>query len=120
MAKSDGTTRLEAVFAALPPEQRKLADALRRTIRAEGPELTEDVKWNAPVWGGRKLVFCLMVYDDHINLGFFHGADLAAKHPTIEGTGKGLRHIKVQRPADAKLPSVKAAIRDALRRDARD
>jgi hypothetical protein len=118
MAKTAGTKKLETVFAALPPEQRRIAEALRRAIRAEGPTLVEDVKWNAPVWGGQKLVFCLMVYDDHLNLGFWRGAELAEGHPTIEGTGKSLRHIKVHGPGDARLASVRAAIRDAIRLDA--
>jgi hypothetical protein len=120
MARSEGTQKLEAVFAELPPEQRKIADALRKAIRAEGPGLAEDVKWNAPVWGGRRLVVCLMIFDSHLNLGFFRGAELAAKHPTVEGTGKSLRHIKIHGAADAKLPSVTAAVRDAIRLDARD
>jgi hypothetical protein len=120
MPKSEGTRKLEAVFAALPPEQRTIATALRKAIRDEGPELAEDVKWNSPVWGGRKLAICLMVFDTHLNLGFFRGAELAVRHPTIEGTGKALRHIKIHGAGDAKLPSVKAAIRDAIRLDARD
>ncbi|MCI4330083.1 MAG: DUF1801 domain-containing protein [Thermoplasmata archaeon] len=118
MAASAGTKKLEAVFSALPPEQRAIADALRRAIRAEGPTLVEDVKWNSPAWGGQKLVFCLMIFDSHLNLGFFRGAELAKRHPSIEGTGKSLRHIKIRGAADAKLVSVRAAIRDAIKLDA--
>jgi hypothetical protein len=117
MARSDGTERLEAVFAKLPKGQRAIADALRRAIRSEAPALSEDVKWSAPVWGGRKLVFCLMIYDDHLNLGFWRGAELVERHPSIEGTGKSLRHIQIHAVADAKLASVRAAIRDAVRLD---
>lgn len=118
MAAAPGTRKMDAVFAALPPEQLRLAKALRQAIGAAGPELVEDVKWNAPVWTGRKMVFCLMLYDDHINLGFWRGAELAKRYPLIVGTGKSLRHIKVRGPADAKLAPVRAAIRDAIRLDA--
>jgi hypothetical protein len=118
MAKSEGARKLEAVFEKLPKEQRAVADALRRAIRLEAPSLTEDVKWRSPVWGGRTLVFCLMIYEAHINLGFWRGAELASRHPSIEGTGKSLRHIKVHAPGDAKLASVRSAIRDAVRLDA--
>lgn len=118
MVASAGTKKLEAVFAALPPEQRAIADALRRAIRAEGPALVEDVKWNSPAWGGQKLVLCLMVFDTHLNLGFYRGAELAKRHPSIEGTGKSIRHIKIHGAADAKLASVRAAIRDAIELDA--
>lgn len=113
-----GTKRLEAVFAALDPERRAVADALRVAIRAAGPDLVEDVKWNSPVWTGEKMVFCLMVYDHHINLGFWRGAELANRHPAIVGTGKSLRHLRIPTPNDATKAPVRAAIRDAIRLDA--
>jgi hypothetical protein len=113
-----GTKRVEAVLRALDPERRAVADALRAAIRAAGPDLAEDVKWNSPVWSGRNLVFCLMVYDRHINLGFWHGAELAANHPAIVGTGKSLRHIRIPTPKDATTAPVRAALRAAVRLDA--
>jgi hypothetical protein len=118
VAKSDGTKRLEAVFAGLPKGQRAIAEAVRKAILAEASTLSEDVKWRAPVWSGRKLVFSLMVYDDHLNLGFWRGAELAERHPSIEGTGKSLRHIKLHAAGDAGLASVRSAIRDAVQLDA--
>jgi hypothetical protein len=118
MAKTEGTKKLEAILAKLPKDQRAIADALRTAIRSEAPALTEDVKWGSPMWSGRKLVLSLMIFDRHINLGFWRGAELAERHPLIEGTGKSIRHIKVHAASDAKLASVHAAIRDAVRLDA--
>lgn len=119
MAKDAGTKRLEEVLNALDPERKAVAAALRAAILAAGPDLAEDVKWAAPVRTGRKLVFCLMVYDSHINLGFWQGAQLTAAHPAIVGTGKSLRHIRIPTPKDAKSAAVRAAIRDAVRLDAK-
>ncbi|MCI4326521.1 MAG: DUF1801 domain-containing protein [Thermoplasmata archaeon] len=118
MPTDPGTQRLEAVLAALDPERKAVADALRAAIRSAGPDLTEDVKWNAPVWSGKKLVFCLMVYDRSVHLGFWHGAELAPHHPAIVGTGKSLRHIRIPTPNDAAKAPVRAAIRAAIRLDA--
>jgi hypothetical protein len=115
---AQGTKRLETVFSDLDPDRQAVAVALRSAIRAAGPELVEDVKWRAPVWSGRKLVFCLMVYDHHINLGFWRGAELSERHPAIVGSGKSLRHIRIPAPKDAKSATVRAAIRDAIRLDA--
>jgi len=114
----DGAHRLDRVVEALDPERKAVAEALRAAIRAAGPGLSEDVKWRAPVWSGRKLVFCLMVYDRHINLGFWQGAELGKRHPAIVGSGKSLRHIRIGAPNDAKSTVVRAAIRDAIRLDA--
>jgi hypothetical protein len=43
-------------------------------------------------------VACIMIYKDHVNLGFLRGARL--KSEGLEGTGKGLRHVKVRRLED--------------------
>jgi hypothetical protein len=117
MEISQGSKRLEAVLKDLDADRNAVAVALRSSIRAAGPELVEDVKWRAPVWSGRKLVFCLMVYDRHINLGFWRGAELSERHPAIVGSGKSLRHIRIPAPKDAKSVAVRAAIRDAIRLD---
>ena len=32
----------------------------------------------------------------HVNVGFFHGVDLADPHALLEGTGKRMRHVKLK------------------------
>ncbi len=90
---------VDTVLGAADPSVRQLAQGVREVIRRSCPELDEVVKWGAPNYtlGGR-LVACIMVYDDHVNLGFFQGAKL--KSARLEGTGKGLRHVKVRRATD--------------------
>jgi hypothetical protein len=36
------------------------------------------------------------VFKAHVNLGFFHGADLADEAGLLEGTGKYMRHVKLK------------------------
>ena len=45
-----------------------------------------------------KNVAWIMIYKDRVNLGFFQGAKM--KSPLLEGTGKGLRHVKVRGPGE--------------------
>ena len=42
------------------------------------------------------------VFTAHVNLGFFHGAELPDPDHLLEGTGKFMRHVKLnpQRPID--------------------
>jgi hypothetical protein len=118
-----GRRKVEELLDAVPGALRPVSNALRRSIREIAPELTEDVKWGSPVWLGpksRKIVVNLQVYDDHVNLGFWRGAELASAHPRIEGTGKSLRHIKIGSPDDASSVPVKKAIRAAVRLDRSD
>ncbi len=54
-----------------------------------------------------------MLYADHINLGFFRGAELLSRFPVLEGTGKGLRHVKVHTIAEARRPVIRRVVRAA-------
>jgi hypothetical protein len=109
---------IDAIISAMPPEMRRIARELRRTIHSVAPDLEECVKWNAPNWSGRKLVLCFMVYPDHLNLGFWRGAELARAFAVVEGTGKSLRHVKVRSVAQARSPEIRKLLRAAVELDA--
>jgi hypothetical protein len=46
----------------------------------------------------------IAVYAAHINLGFYHGASLDDSTGILEGTGKGLRHVKISSVAATSCP----------------
>jgi hypothetical protein len=106
------------MIATLPTPLRNVGRSLRQVIRRTAPELTEGVKWGNPVWVGRSNAVCLMLYADHINLGFFRGAELSIRHPILEGTGLGMRHVRVRDLKAAKDPAIARLIRDAVALDA--
>ena len=55
--------------------------------------------------------FCYIgAYREHVNLGFYYGADLPDPQGLLEGTGKKLRHIKVKNVEEVGEP----ALRDIL------
>jgi hypothetical protein len=109
--------KVDALIRDLDPSVRPIADGLRGLVRRTAPELRESVKWGVPVWTGQKNVVCLMIYPDHVNLGFFQGAKLGQKHKEIEGTGKALRHVKVKTVAAARQPVLARLIREAVTLD---
>lgn len=108
---------VDAVVRGLDPSLRPIASALRELVHRTAPELVETVKWGVPVWSGRKNVLCIMIYPDHLNLGFFEGARLAHRYPEVEGTGKSLRHVKVRSVSDARRSVLTRLIRDATELD---
>jgi hypothetical protein len=109
--------KVDAVLRELNPSLKAIALELRKLVRRASPGLRESLKWGSPVWVGEKNVICLMLYSDHVNLGFFQGARLSPKHFEIEGTGKGLRHVKVRSLADARRPVLARLIREATTLD---
>ena len=58
----------------------------------------------------------IMPMRGYINLGFYQGAVLADPERLLEGTGKGLRHVKIRSLAEANRPSVRALVAAALAR----
>ncbi|MDV3278363.1 MAG: DUF1801 domain-containing protein [Nitrososphaerales archaeon] len=90
---------VDEMLKGVDPKLRALTQALRGTIKRALPSAVEQVKWGNPVYTvNGKNVACIMHYSDHVNLGFFMGAKLKSKK--LEGTGKGLRHLKVRSKAD--------------------
>jgi len=49
---------------------------LRKLIRETAPELTEEWKWDTPVWAHKGNVVAGGVFKDHVKLNFFKGASL--------------------------------------------
>ena len=120
MPRSPSTDlNIDSVIWDMPPDLAKIAVALRKAIRSAAPALEECVKWNAPNWRGRKLVLCLMVYPNHINLGLWRGAELAPSFPSIEGTGKSLRHVRIRDERQARSAEIRKLILAAAKLDER-
>jgi hypothetical protein len=108
---------VDRTLAELPPPLRTIARSLPTRIRRTAPELRELLMWQNPVWKGKRPVLCLMLYDDHVNLGLFHGAKLTSKYRRLEGSGKGMRHVKVRSVGEARDPTLSRLILDAVKLD---
>jgi hypothetical protein len=54
----------------------KLLARLRKLILESSPDLTEDWKWETPVWVYKGNVVAGGVFKDHVKLNFFKGASL--------------------------------------------
>jgi hypothetical protein len=90
---------VDQLLKGVDPDIRSLVQGVRGVVRRATPEMQESVKWAAPTYVvNGKNVACIMIYKDHVNLGFFQGAKMKSKR--LEGTGKGLRHVKVRRLED--------------------
>lgn len=74
---------------------RELDQRLRVLVKKTLPDAVETVKWRNPTYllDGKNLAW-IVGYKDRVDLGFFVGAKLNSK--LLEGTGKGIRHIKVR------------------------
>jgi hypothetical protein len=59
--------------------------------------------------------FCMIpIYTNHLNLGFNKGTLLKDPQNLLEGTGKWIRHIPIEKEADFKNEAVKDLIKKAV------
>jgi hypothetical protein len=102
-ARPDVPPSVERYVLAQRPQYRPLLRLLRKLVKEALPGVGEELKWGQPCYlVGREKVACLYVAGDHVNLGFFRGSGLDDPKGLLEGTGKGMRHIKIRFPSDIK------------------
>jgi len=115
------------LLAGIEPDLAAIARRVRAMIRAVDKSTVETVRLgdNAATYGvGPKKMTdgytYIMPKRGYINLGFYQGAVLADPDRLLEGTGKGLRHVKIRSVSEANRPSVRALVAAALAQRRRD
>lgn len=109
---------IDAFIARQPEPLREIMTALRAIVRETAPDLEEKPKWSWPTFVGRSNVAYIAPMNGYVNLGFFRGAELPDPVGIVEGTGKGLRHVKVRSLEDMPRAALEDLVRAAIRLDA--
>lgn len=102
------------------PEIRELAVATRGLIEEVYPQVVE-VAWPRQKIigygvGPRKMSehFCyIALAKEHINLGFYYGAELPDPEGLLEGTGKRMRHVKIRSAEQLEEPALRQLVKTA-------
>jgi hypothetical protein len=109
------------LLAGVEPKLATIARRLRAMIRDVDANAVETVRLgdHAATFGvGPKKMTdgyaYIMPMRGYINLGFYQGAVLTDPKQLLEGTGKGLRHVKIRTLAEADRPAVRALVAAAL------
>ena len=94
----------------------RVRDAVRKAVGGN-PRISETTKWKYPAWvyaGKRGNMCSIMGANGYIRLQFFRGAELPAAESRLEGTGKGMRHLKVR--CDGEFPEmvIRQLVSDAI------
>jgi hypothetical protein len=58
----------------------KMLAKIRKIVLKAAPELTEEWKWDTPVWSHNGNVVAAGAFQDHLKLNFFKGAKLEDPH----------------------------------------
>jgi hypothetical protein len=102
-----------------PPDRGAIAQQWFARMRDCGDDVRELVHDGCPVACVGDAPFAYVnVFRAHVNVGFFHGADLEDPTGLLEGKGKRMRHVKL-RPGDAVDSAAMSALNDAAYADIR-
>ena len=115
-----GDPAVDTFLKGYSPQVREIAVKAREAILSVMPHATEKVY---PGWkviqyatgAGREDVFAVIsLQKERVNLGLANGAGLPDPEGLLEGTGKGIRHVKLTSTEAAGAPAVRELVRGAL------
>jgi hypothetical protein len=94
----------------------KMMTRLRKLVGEAAPELTEEWKWDTPVWSHKGNVVAAGVFKDHVKLNFFKGASLSDPNGLFNAglEAKASRGIDFHEGDEIDEPAVKDLIREAV------
>ena len=96
MAKIQSGESIEDWIARAPEDLGVILHRLRALIEDLPAQLEERVKWSQPCYGiGKDNAFNLDWHAGHVTLQLWAGAHLPDPKGIVEGTGKNLRHVKI-------------------------
>ncbi|MBI5153805.1 DUF1801 domain-containing protein [Candidatus Poribacteria bacterium] len=99
---------------------RPVLEALRALVRKAAPAAGEAIKWGMPTYAQNGLLCYLSVTKNHVLLGFYRGVELHDPGGLLEGTGKGMRHVKVRSAADIRKRCFANWVKQAVELNAAD
>lgn len=116
----DGSEAFQNLLKGSSPEVREIAEALRLLIAEILPGVTEVVWEKQGIAGygiGPKKMseqFCYInPLKNHVNFGFYYGADLDDPSGLLEGTGKSLRHVKIRSKGEGARAELRKLLQQA-------
>jgi hypothetical protein len=96
----------------------KAVRALVRMTLKGGEEYVNP--WKIPSFDSNGPLCCFMVGKEHVTFAFMRGTALPDPEKLLEGTGKGVRHVKLRSVAEVKRPGVKKLIAEAAKLNRKD
>lgn len=97
---------VSAFFDSVRPEQRETGEALQRVMLRAAPQLRPEVKWGNLIYAiDQDNILSLILFNNSAELQVFNGVLLLSDFPELQGSGKGMRHVKFRyrRPIDEQL-----------------
>ncbi len=94
--------------------QAEVVSTVRELVLEAAPEASEAVKWAQPVFEFNGPFSYIKAFKNHVNFGFWRGAELDDPGGLLHGGGDKMRHIKLSGPEDVQEDQFKALVERAV------
>jgi hypothetical protein len=91
-----------------------LARDLRNMILEQVPDMDEVIKWKNLFYEKKGYVCAIVIHKDHVNLQFARGIELDDPERILEGTGKKIRHVKINNTKEINSDKLKNLVVEAV------
>ena len=78
----------------VPPEHQAVVQELDALIRKAAPDLIPSLKWNNLTYHSKRNACAIIDHKQYVNLQVWGGAVFEDPKSLLQGTGKGMRHIR--------------------------
>jgi hypothetical protein len=117
---TEGNAGLEELLKSFSPEVQALTRATRALVLEEFAGAHEKINpsWKVISFGTdpkmAEQVCVISPQRSWVNLAFAKGATLPDPEGLLEGTGKGIRHVRVKGEGQLRSPAIRAMVRSAV------
>jgi hypothetical protein len=94
---------------------REIVSELRKLVMSSSPGVSEDIKWGRPWYSKNGYLCYISTAKAHVTFGFSNGARLNDPRGLLEGTGKGMRHVKLRSLDDIDRSLFRGWLKEAVR-----
>lgn len=105
----------DAYVLILEPRLKELAQELRHLVHEVIPEAREAIKWGQPCWQYKGNLCYLTGARQNLTFGFFLGSKIDDPKGLLEGKGRQMRHIKLEKASDIPEAAVRSWLKQAAR-----
>ena len=112
----NASERIDQYIAELADWRGQMVARLRKLIQEADPGITEEWKWDTPVWSHKGLVCSAGVFKQTVKMNFFQGAALEDTHKLFNAglDAKKTRAIDFHEGDTTDEPALKDLIRTAV------
>jgi hypothetical protein len=109
--------KIQQFLLKLPENKRAIAAEVRDIMLSAHKGISEAIKWNQLTftYGKTNIAFIYTLSSkDYMNLGFMKAVQLSDPKKLFEGTGKGMRHIKISTKKEIPAAQIKKWVKEAV------